>query len=45
MPQICHMPKLFNVQLHGKFANIHAMYKVVPINDVARITVHGLQQR
>ena len=36
MPQICHMPTLFNVHLWEKCANIQAKYEVAISNDVAR---------
>ena len=29
------------MHLLGKYANIHATYKVAPINNVGRITVHN----
>ena len=38
MPLKCHMPKLLDVHLWKKHANIYATYEVAPINDVARIT-------
>ena len=34
------MPKLLNVHSRGKYANIHSTYEVIPINDVAGITVY-----
>ena len=30
------MPKLLDMQLWGRYANVYAMYEVVPINDVAK---------
>ena len=33
------MPKLLNVHLWVKYANIYVTYEVVPINYEARITV------
>ena len=48
--QICfsnakHMPNalLLDMYLWGKYANIHATYEVAPMNDIARITIHGWQ--
>ena len=38
--EICHIPKLLNVHLWGKNANVYVTYEVAPINDVARIAVH-----
>ena len=40
MAHTYHMPKLHNVPLWGKHANIYATYEVVCIRDVTRITVH-----
>ena len=40
VPQIGHIPKLLDVHLWEKYANIHATYEVASINDVARIAVH-----
>ena len=34
------MPKLLDIYLWWNYANIHSTYEIVPINDVARITVH-----
>ena len=41
MPQICYVSKLLDMYLWEKYANVHATYEVVPISDVARITVQG----
>ena len=36
----CHILKLLNLYLCGKYANKYATYDAVPINNVARTTVH-----
>ena len=45
MPQIWHMPKLLNMHLWEKYANICGTYEVASINNVARIAVHNPPQR
>ena len=45
IPQIWYMPKLLNMHLWLTNANIHATYKEVPINDVARIALQRQQLR
>ena len=40
MPEISHMFKALDMYLWGKYANIHAIYEVAPIDYVARIVVH-----
>ena len=40
MPLISPIPKLLNMHLWGEHTNIPVQYKVAPINDIARITVH-----
>ena len=36
MLQIWHMPKLHDVYLWRKYANIYTTYEITPINDVAK---------
>ena len=38
------MPKLLDVDLWGKYANMYVTYEVAPINDAAIITIHGRLQ-
>ena len=40
MPQIWYMPQLLDKHVWGKYANIHAKYKVASINGVGRFTEH-----
>ena len=35
-PQRCHMPKLHDAHLLGKYANKYATNEVAPINDIVR---------
>ena len=45
MSQIWHMPKLLDMHLCGEYADIHTIYEVTPINNVARIAVHIQRRR
>ena len=39
MAKIWHMPKLLDMNLWGKYANIHVTYEVASIDNIARIAL------